>query len=201
MYFQSLKAYAVDMCLLRTQNAQTNIQPSNDFSGVVWHLPTGENKSFKVSVPQVPAKLLQMQCCCLSVYFCRTVDVFFTAESFLTGCPYCISSLLGSACFLSESKWQLFLQPQTEINSNSKAESFVSASLYQVCSRIVTYGCLLQQRSPTGIFSWKGPAQSAPKKRQKCLCMELSYHQTENVNPKLSVLCRRFEKLISWVSM
>lgn len=50
--------------------------------GVVWHLPRGEGKSCKVSVPQVPDEPHQTQSCSLSVYFCRTVNDFFTLESF-----------------------------------------------------------------------------------------------------------------------
>lgn len=62
----------------------TNQYPAiNSPSGVVWHLPTGESKSFKVSVPQVPDELHQIQSCSLSVYCCRTVNDFFIVESFL----------------------------------------------------------------------------------------------------------------------
>lgn len=54
----------------------------NSPSGVVWPILTGESKSFKASVPQVPDELHQTQSCSECSFF-RTVNYFFTVESFL----------------------------------------------------------------------------------------------------------------------
>lgn len=149
---------------------------------MVWHLPTGESKSFKVSVPQVPAELLQTQCYSLSVYFCRTVDIFFTVESFLTGCPYYISSLLGSACFLRISGSYSCSLRLKEIIIQRQNPSYWLVYIRFIVEKW-PMGVYCNKAHPQEFFSWKGPAQSAYKKRQKYLCMELSYRQTENVNP------------------